>query len=109
MPAPSTSEEFLALVRKSAVVDEKRLEVFLRQLGNGSSLPPDPKKLAGFMVRDGILTYFQSAQLLLGKWRGFSIGNYNVLERLGGGGMGTVYLCEHKIMRRRVAIKVPCR
>src|SRR5207248_7956489 len=33
-------------------------------------------------------------------------GKYKVLERLGSGGMGSVYLCEHKLMRRRVAVKV---
>src|SRR5262249_50912874 len=32
-------------------------------------------------------------------------GTYRVLERLGWGGMGLVYLCEHKLMRRRVAVK----
>src|SRR5262249_37250707 len=31
---------------------------------------------------------------------------YKVLERLGAGGMGSVYLCEHTLMRRRVAVKV---
>src|SRR5205085_3700334 len=29
-----------------------------------------------------------------------------LLEHLGSGGMGSVYLCEHRSMRRRVAIKV---
>src|SRR5262249_10169991 len=45
-------------------------------------------------------------QLLQGKWKRFTIGKYKVLERLGQGGMGSVYLCEHKLMRRRVAVKV---
>src|SRR5437588_10968339 len=43
---------------------------------------------------------------MAGKWRGFTIGKYKVLEQLGSGGMGSVYLCEHMLMRRRVAVKV---
>ena len=58
------------------------------------------------MVRDSILTYFQAEQFMLGKWRGFTIGKYKLLERIGFGGMGQVFLCEHMYMRRRVAIKV---
>src|SRR5258708_8146373 len=58
------------------------------------------------MVRDSMLTYFQAEQLLMGKWKRFFIGKYKVLERIGTGGMGQVFLCEHKLMRRRVAVKV---
>src|SRR4029450_13349026 len=36
----------------------------------------------------------------------FTIGKYKVLEKLGAGGMGQVFLCEHELMRRRVAVKV---
>src|SRR5205807_10310474 len=60
----------------------------------------------GLLVRDGVLTRFQAEQFLQGKWRRFTIGEYKVLERLGSGDMGIVYLCEHKLMRRRVAVKV---
>jgi serine/threonine protein kinase len=106
MAAPTTSQEFLELVRKSGVVEEKRLEAYLQKTQDAGALPEDLGKLAGILVRDAILTHFQAEQFLLGKWRRFTIGKYKVLERVGAGGMGSVYLCEHKFMRRRVAVKV---
>ena len=57
-------------------------------------------------MQNAVLTRFQAEQFLQGKWKRFTIGNYKVLERLGSGGMGNVFLCEHKVMRHRVAIKV---
>ena len=106
MPAPATIAEFLDLTRKSGVVDEKRLDAHVQKLTASGALPREAAKLAGVLVRDGLLTHFQAEQILLGKWRRFTIGKYKVLERLGSGGMGSVYLCEHKLMRRRVAVKV---
>src|SRR5271166_4513234 len=106
MPSPTTIDEFLELVKKSTVADDKRLAAHLDKLRVTGPVPADPGQLAGLMVRDGLLTHFQAEQLMLGKWRRFHIGKYKVLERLGAGGMGSVYLCEHKLMRRRVAVKV---
>src|SRR5437763_318209 len=106
MPSPTTVNELLELVRKSGVVDEKRLTAHVERLRASGNLPPEPGRLAGVLVRDGVLTQFQAEQFLQGKWRRFTIGKYKVLERLGAGGMGSVYLCEHMLMRRRVAVKV---
>ncbi|MCS6976198.1 MAG: protein kinase [Gemmatales bacterium] len=105
MPAPSI-EAFLELIHKSGVVDPTRLTAYLDKLRAADALPADAAKLASQMVRDAMLTHFQAQQLLAGKWRGFFIGKYKVLEKIGSGGMGTVYLAEHKFMKRRVAIKV---
>jgi serine/threonine protein kinase len=106
MPSPTTIAEFLELVRKSGVVDEKKLSAYLDKTRAAKALPAEPVKLAGLLVQDGLLTRFQAEQFLQGKWRRFTIGKYKVLEKLGSGGMGNVFLCEHKLMRRRVAVKV---
>lgn len=103
MPAPSTIPEFLELVRRSGVLEDERLDAYVAQNSPGSATPT---RFAGQLVRDGLLTKFQAEQFLAGKWKRFSIGKYKVLERLGQGGMGQVFLCEHRLMRRRVAVKV---
>jgi serine/threonine protein kinase len=103
MPAPVTNDEFLDVVRQSRLVTEEELDAYLR----AHPLPGEPSEVAATMVRNGLLTKFQAGQFLLGKWRGFLIaGKYNLLEHLGTGGMGSVFLCEHLSMQRRVAIKV---
>ena len=106
MPAPATAHDFFDLVRKSGVLEEQRLDAYTQKLRADKVLPADPTRAAALLVRDGLLTGFQAEQILQGKWRRFTIGKYKVLERLGSGGMGSVYLCEHKHMRRRVAVKV---
>jgi serine/threonine protein kinase len=102
----ATIDEYLAVIRKSGMVDSQWLDTFLEQLQATNSLPVKPKKLARLLVREGLLTCFRAEQLLLGKWRGFVVGKYRVIERIGIGGMGIVYLCEHMTMRRWVAVKV---
>jgi serine/threonine protein kinase len=65
-----------------------------------------PANMAALLIHDGVLTDFQSEQISQGKWRRFTIGRYKVLERLGVGRVGSIYLCEHERAHRRVAIKV---
>jgi eukaryotic-like serine/threonine-protein kinase len=60
-----------------------------------------------YLTDQGLLTPFQSRQLLAGKSRGFFLENkYKVLDLLGFGGMGQVFLCEHLMLQRLVAVKI---
>ena len=106
MSVPSSVEELLLLIRKSGMVDEGKLTAYLQRCKAGEGLPAESREASDSMVRDGLLTAFQAEQFQLGKWRGFTIGKYKLLERVGVGGMGQVFLCEHMFMKRRVAIKV---
>ncbi len=105
-PANSNSSEaFLNLLRKSQLIDESKLDEAIASLAETSHA--DPKDIAQAFINMGLLTRFQVRLLLQGKWRGFFIaGKYRLLEMLGEGGMGKVYLCEHQRMQRLVAIKV---
>jgi serine/threonine protein kinase len=103
MPAPTNVADFLGYVRRSGVTDPERLGAFLA----GPHDETAPAAVAEDLTREGLLTRFQAAQLLKGKWRNMILsGKYTILEPIGAGGMGSVFLCAHKIMKRCVAIKV---
>jgi response regulator RpfG family c-di-GMP phosphodiesterase len=58
------------------------------------------------LVQAGLLTHYQLERVLAGLTHGLVLGNYRVLDRLGSGGMGVVFLAEHCLMKRNVAVKV---
>jgi serine/threonine protein kinase len=107
MPAPATRDEFLDVVRKSGVLDDESINSFARAAQDSGVSLGEPVSVAQRMIRDGLLTSYQAKQLLQGKYRRFLVGGkYKLLEPLGAGGMGQVFLCRHIYMNRLVALKV---
>jgi serine/threonine protein kinase len=106
MAAPCTVDELLELIRKSGVVDSERLSAYVEKPRAKRESCAEPQEFAKMLVDGGIITKFQSEQYLMGKWRRFTIGNYAVLEKLGSGFEGSVYLCRSKSSRELVAVKI---
>jgi autotransporter-associated beta strand protein len=105
--AALSSSTLLSLIRQNGVIDEARLDAFLRTQPPALATGDDARPLAEALVREKLLTQFQCNLLLSGKSRNLRIaGKYRLLDRLGQGGMGLVYLCEHILMKRLVALKV---
>lgn len=106
MRAPRTPEEFIRLLEKSQLLKRSLFEKIKPQLEQFGAEGDTPERLAKSLVKNRILTPYQSAQLLKGRWNGFYIGKYRLLDLLGRGGMGKVYLAEQITMQRVVAVKV---
>jgi response regulator RpfG family c-di-GMP phosphodiesterase len=58
------------------------------------------------LVEAGLLTQYQLDRVLAGTTHGLVLGSHRVLDRLGSGAMGVVFLAEHVLLRRRAAVKV---
>ena len=103
MSTTSSDIDFLNTLKKSGLLTEQALQKFVTSFPD---LVSHADKMATAMIRHGLLTPFQARQLLTGKYRGLQMGPYKLLEHIGTGGMGAIFLAEHTALNRRVAIKV---
>ena len=102
------ADTFLDYLRRSglvepAVLDEALAEIDREMEGHSYDRL---SYLTQSLVGRYLLTAWQVRQLSKGRYKGFFLRQYKILGHLGTGGMSTVYLAEHTVMQRRVAIKV---
>jgi serine/threonine protein kinase len=108
VPKRINATTLLELIQRSSLVREERLQQSVTEFEaeHGSPLPEDATALAAHLVAAQLITRWQADNLLRGKYRGFFLGKFKLLGLLGSGGMSSVYLAEHTLMRRKQAIKV---
>jgi serine/threonine-protein kinase len=101
-------QKLLNYVKRSKLVAEDRLDRVVSELqaAHDGQLPEDPAELVQVLVDRELLSRWQADNLLRGKYKGYFLGKYKLLGFLGSGGMSSVYLAEHTLMRRKQAIKV---
>src|SRR5262245_51522660 len=94
--------DLVLVLRSCRLLDAAQLET-VPQLAERFQ---DARLLARELMNRGWLTAYQANQLLQGRGQSLQMGPYLLLERVGEGGMGTVFKARHDRMGRIVAIKV---
>ena len=92
----------------SGLVTQQDLEQAVKALLDGSSHLRPPicdDNLAIQLIAMGRLNAWQAAQLAAGRST-FTLGPYRIVDSLGKGSTGDVYMAEHSLMGRMVAVKV---
>ncbi|HEY1187226.1 MAG TPA: serine/threonine-protein kinase, partial [Gemmata sp.] len=101
MMRPQTVQEVFEALGNERLVEPVRLAAFAERHARD-----EPAAALARLVADGLLTAFQAAEVASGNGAGLWLGSYRVLDRLGRGGMGSVFLAEHAVLGKRVAVKV---
>ena len=104
MAAPANGQEFFELLEKSQLLDAEVIAKLRPQMQPHGQT--EAKRLATTLLKNQLITEYQAKQMLAGKYKGFYLARYKILELLGAGGMGRVYLSEQLSMERLVAIKL---
>jgi response regulator RpfG family c-di-GMP phosphodiesterase len=91
---------------QARLLDAPAVHDFLSRYRDGLAEFRDADLLGEALVQVGALTPYQLSRALAGTTHGLVLGSYRVLDRLGGGSVGVVFLAEHILLRRRVAVKV---
>ncbi|HUE72296.1 MAG TPA: serine/threonine-protein kinase [Pirellulaceae bacterium] len=92
---------FLDVLAKSELLPEEAVA----KLHSAASPATDASTLARQLIKDGTLTRWQASQLLR-QYSGLAIGPYRLLDQLGKGPTGRVYLAEHGKLGKKVSLKV---
>ena len=99
-------DSFLNLLGQSDLLPDDQLLSLLESVRGEGLVAQSAHEMAATLVERQVLTAWQADMLLQGKHRGFRLGPYRILKPLGQGGMSKVFLAEHMLMHRRVAIKI---
>jgi serine/threonine protein kinase len=94
---PLSREEFLQNLADSGLLSRDEIDHLLPAMQGDVALS---------LIAAGKLTHYQAELIRERKFTELRIGNYEVLQRLGAGGMGTVFKARHRRMKRIVALKV---
>jgi putative two-component system response regulator len=123
-PTPSSSSNTIAFDRCAGPSGSRPPQTLLQCLLDSSVIHADDwdnlaketrDRIFTLGDRDGLLSQlvdfslinlYQAARIKAGAYRSLVLGNYRVLGSMGSGGASVVFEAEHRLLRRKVAVKV---
>ncbi len=101
------ASRFYQAALQSGLIDEAGLAACFDLIPPEKRTPDAiDRRLARQAIASGRLTLWQAQQIMGGRSTGYKIDKYILLDLLGRGGMGRVYLAKDVRLNRRVALKI---
>jgi molecular chaperone DnaK len=98
-------ERFLQNLTDSGLMAEEELLALRESLAFGED-GPSVESIARLLIKRGKINQYQAKRIATGKTRALVLGKNVIVGKIGEGGMGEVFLAEHRRMKRPVVIKV---
>ena len=82
MPPPTSAAAVFDRVRKSGLIPPDRLDGFFDGLRASGRAPATIPEALARLIDAGMITQFHADKLAAGKYRGFQLGSYLILDQL---------------------------
>lgn len=94
-------DKFLATLRKSALVTDEDIDRIVEVSGEASV-----ENIADALIAENLVSSWQIEQIKKGRYKGFLLGDFVLLELIGSGGMSKVFRARKKDHAEELALKV---
>ncbi|MCA9008265.1 MAG: serine/threonine protein kinase [Planctomycetaceae bacterium] len=109
MTTQLSSSSFLQMLAHSGLLTNeqmKNVETRFSSITSHVSGDVSPQAIVIWLLQRKLITPWQAEKLIQGRFRGFFLGTYKLLNRIAKGGMSTIYAAEHAQSGEIHALKV---